>query len=66
MFGTVYFLSILLTVGCVKKHRSSMTAAESYRVKAAELTARAAAETDRAQRAELHALAQSYLRLAER
>ncbi len=42
-----------------------MTAAESYRVRAAELTARAVAETDRAQRAELHALAQSYLRLAE-
>ena len=40
-----------------------MTAAESYRGRAAELTARAAAATD--QRAELYALAQSYLRLAE-
>ena len=42
-----------------------MTAAELYRAKAAELTARAAVESDRAQRAELNALAQSYLRLAE-
>ena len=42
-----------------------MTPADSYRVKAAELTARAACQPAGALRAELSALAESYLRLAE-
>ena len=41
-----------------------MTAEEVYRAKAAELTARAACQPHSALRAELNALAESYLRLA--
>ena len=41
-----------------------MTAADSYRAKAAELTARAACQPHGELRAELNALAESYLRLA--
>ena len=42
-----------------------MTAADSYRVKAAELIARAECRPHGAFRAELYALAESYLRLAD-
>jgi len=41
-----------------------MTAADEYRVKAAQLNARARAETNPAVRADLEALALSYVRLA--
>ena len=42
-----------------------MATADEYRIKAAELSARAIAETHPATRAEFEALALSYLRLAE-